>query len=52
MPPPPIVGATFEHVAGPTKPIEGVVRLKATGHLSRGSMSRAGSRRPGPRPRP
>ena len=32
MPPePPIVGATFEHVVGPTRPITGVVRLKATG---------------------
>ena len=26
-----LVGATFEHVAGPTKPITGVVRSKATG---------------------
>ncbi len=30
-PSPLLVGATFEHVAGPTKPIVGVVRSKATG---------------------
>jgi RNA polymerase sigma factor (sigma-70 family) len=30
-PSPMLVGATFEHVAGPTKPIAGVVRSKATG---------------------
>jgi len=30
-PTPPLVGATFEHVAVPTKPITGVVRLKGTG---------------------
>ena len=30
-PDPPLVGATFEHIAGPTKPIVGVVRSKATG---------------------
>jgi protocatechuate 3,4-dioxygenase beta subunit len=31
-----LVGATFEHVAGPTKPITGVVRSKATGRLVAG----------------
>jgi len=30
-PAPPLVGATFEEIAGPTKPITGVVRSKATG---------------------
>src|SRR5262245_18176764 len=32
-PPPglPLVGATFEHVAAPTKPITGVVRWRGTG---------------------
>ena len=30
-PEPQLVGATFEHIAGPTKPIIGVVRLKGTG---------------------
>ncbi len=30
-PPPLLVGATFEQIAGPTKPITGVVRLKGTG---------------------
>jgi len=28
---PRLVGATFEHVAGPTKPVVGVVRMKETG---------------------
>jgi RNA polymerase sigma factor (sigma-70 family) len=28
---PPLVGATFEHLVGPTKPIAGVVRSKAAG---------------------
>ena len=31
-PAPRLVGATFEEIAGPTKPITGVVRSKATGH--------------------
>jgi len=30
-PKPPLFGATFEHVVGPTKPITGVVRSKTTG---------------------
>ena len=31
-----LVGATFEQIAGPTKPIAGVVRLKGTGKLLAG----------------
>jgi RNA polymerase sigma factor (sigma-70 family) len=31
LPFPPLYGATFEHLVGPTKPVEGVVRDKATG---------------------
>jgi RNA polymerase sigma factor (sigma-70 family) len=31
-----LVGATFEHVAGPTKPITGVIRLKATSQPAAG----------------
>ena len=30
-PPSPLVGANFEHLAGPTKPITGIVRLKGAG---------------------
>jgi RNA polymerase sigma factor (sigma-70 family) len=33
-----LVGATFEHVAGPTKPIHGVVRFKRSGKPASGVM--------------
>ena len=36
---PRLVAATFEHVLGPTKPITGVVRLKAPGSHWRASES-------------
>ena len=51
-PPTPLVGATFEHVAGPTKPITGVVRRRRPAGPWRASRSTAPSRRPGPRSRP
>ncbi len=35
-PSPLLVGATFEHIVGPTKPITGVVRSKATGQPMEG----------------
>jgi RNA polymerase sigma factor (sigma-70 family) len=34
----PLVAATFEHVAGPAKPITGVVRFKDTGRPVQGAM--------------
>ena len=51
-PRPPLVGAAFEHIAGPTKPIIGVVRSKATGQPLKGSGSTARRERPGRRSRP
>ena len=56
-PSPRLVGATFEHIVGPTKPIVGVVRSKATGQPVEGirvfgRRGRPGRRsRPGPTPR-
>ena len=38
-PPRLLYGATFELIAGPTKPITGVVRTKGTGRPSQGSTS-------------
>jgi RNA polymerase sigma factor (sigma-70 family) len=36
-----LVGATFDYVAGPTKPITGVVRLKGSGKPAEGAIVRA-----------
>jgi RNA polymerase sigma factor (sigma-70 family) len=44
-----IYGATFEHVAGPTRPIEGIVRDIDTGHPLPGIMVRSERRFGGPR---
>src|SRR5262249_9085601 len=37
-PKPALLGATFEHIVGPTKPITGVVRSKATGRPIEGAL--------------
>ena len=36
-----LVGATFDYIAGPTKPIVGVVRLKGSGKPVEGAVVRA-----------
>ncbi len=52
-----LVGATFDYIAGPTKPIVGVVRLKGSGKPVEGAIVRAPTRGrippspPGPTPR-
>ena len=38
----PLHGATFDHVASPSRPVEGVVRLKGTGQLLEGILVQGG----------